>query len=75
MRELVATLKGGLLAAHRNVDDLANKIVILLENKTFARELAMTGRKAAENERFSWETVAVRVEEVYRKARATSPQR
>ncbi len=68
LRELTATLKGGLLAAHGNIEDLANKILILLENADMARGLAETGRKAVEDERFSWRDVALRVEEVYRKA-------
>jgi glycosyltransferase involved in cell wall biosynthesis len=74
LRELTAALKGGLLAVHGDIDDLANKILILLENAAMARGLAENGRRAVENERFSWRHVASRVEEVYLRALSMSPQ-
>ncbi|HKM76598.1 MAG TPA: glycosyltransferase family 4 protein [Candidatus Bathyarchaeia archaeon] len=64
LKELVQETQGGLLAKHRNVDDLSNKILQIIENKTFARRLAMSGRNAVEK-RFSWTHTAERIERIF----------
>jgi len=64
LKELVRETRGGLLAEYRNVDDLSNKILRIIENKTFAKRLGMSGRDAVEK-RFSWIRTADRMERIF----------
>ena len=64
--ELARATSGGLIASHRDVDDLASKTLAILENKQLAELLARKGRRAV-NARFSWDKIARRIEYIYRK--------
>jgi glycosyltransferase involved in cell wall biosynthesis len=72
LKEVATSLKGGLLVGHRNVEELAQGILSILEDRALAERLARTGRKSVESQRYSWYHVARRVEEVYRKALSTN---
>lgn len=54
----------GLTVEDCDAEDLAGAIVHLLENRSEALRMGEVGRRLAE-ERYSWKTVAKRVEEVY----------
>jgi len=54
----------GLLFRKRDWRDLANKLLILIQDRGFRDKLSHNARKCAE-ENFSWGTVAVRIKEVY----------
>jgi len=67
LRETARLTRGGLLAAHRNVNDLARKIRILLDDSELSGRLAKAGRRSVEH-KFSWERAARMVEKVYTQA-------
>jgi glycosyltransferase involved in cell wall biosynthesis len=54
----------GLIVEPSNVDQLAGAICHLLQNGSFAQKMGEVGRRLVE-ERYGWEKVAKRVEEVY----------
>src|SRR5208282_2151374 len=64
LKELVQETQGGLLAKCRNVDDLSKQILRIIEHKTLARRLAMSGHNAVEK-RFSWAHTAERIERIF----------
>ncbi|HKM51318.1 MAG TPA: glycosyltransferase family 4 protein [Candidatus Bathyarchaeia archaeon] len=71
LRELVSSTGGGLTAEYRNVNDLADKILMIIERKELANHLALSGRRMVEND-FSWPHAAHEVEMIYRKVISSS---
>jgi glycosyltransferase involved in cell wall biosynthesis len=67
VNELTRTLKGGMLAEHRNIRNLAAKISVLIEKPEIGISLAQQGRTAIERD-FTWEAVASRLEKSLHKA-------
>jgi glycosyltransferase involved in cell wall biosynthesis len=67
VNELTHAIKGGMLARHRNVGDLAAKISVLIEKPEIGISLAQQGRTAIERD-FTWEAVASRLEKSLHKA-------
>lgn len=67
IRELTGTLRGGMLAEHRNTRDLAAKMSVLLENHEIGVSMARQARTIIERA-FTWEAVASRMENSFNKA-------
>lgn len=63
LKEQVFLTKGGVLAKRNSVEDLADKIVLLCEDKNLRRRLALNGRAKVE-EMFTWEKVVERIERI-----------
>jgi glycosyltransferase involved in cell wall biosynthesis len=65
--ELTSTLRGGMLAEHRNTRDLAAKMSVLIENPEIGVSMAQQARSMIERE-FTWEAVASRMEDSFNEA-------
>lgn len=64
--EVIADGKNGFLVSPLDFQDLAEKILYLLENPSFAFEMGRLGRKTVE-EKFTWQNVTRQVLEIYNK--------
>jgi len=67
IREVTKLTGGGLTTTYKNIDEFAQAIINLLENKDVAFEMAQRGRQAS-IERFSWDSVARLVQRCFEKA-------
>jgi len=65
-REITENGKGGLLYEQENVDDLAKKLIMLINDKYLYGKKKQEGIKLAK--RYDWAIIAKQTEEVYRKA-------
>ena len=62
--DIIADRVNGLLFRKEDQEDLARKILMLIEDKALRNKLAANARKTAE-ENYSWHVVASRIKEVY----------
>ena len=60
---LVENGKTGLLFKCGNVEELSEKVIILLQNKELREKMGIAGRKKARE--FSWDKIAEKTNEVY----------
>lgn len=65
IRKIVEEERCGLLVDPTAPDDIANKIVYLIQNPEEARTMGLNGRKAAE-EKYNWDIMEERLLEAYR---------
>jgi len=66
MPEIVADGENGFLVPPQDSEKLAEKILLLLNNSELSEKMARNNREKARQ--YSWENVAVKLEEVYTKA-------
>lgn len=65
--EIIEHGKTGLLVERANAQDLADGILELLKNPQLSESLSAAGRDAVQ-ERFSWDSIAKRLQEIYARA-------
>ena len=64
VRSVFKNGKHGLLAQPDNVDDLVDKLKIILSDKELARKMGQYGRELAES-KYTWDKVGKRLNEIY----------